>query len=88
MSNGAWTTQAKLEISGNAHQVLSVFFWLWGVVGFFINALFFLSIPSSVGVGTSAYIAACLLFWIGGMLFFGLGALVSGGRYNFIRRES
>jgi hypothetical protein len=32
--------------------------------------------PGSVGVGTSAYVSAMALIWIGGMVFFGLGSLI------------
>jgi hypothetical protein len=31
---------------------------------------------ASVGVGTSAYVAAGMLYWIGGMVFFGIGDLL------------
>jgi hypothetical protein len=53
-------------------------FVVWGGFGLFANL--FLGIGSllapSVGVGTSAYVSAMALVWIGGMLFFGLGSLL------------
>jgi hypothetical protein len=58
-------------------KFLKVLFWIWGVAGLLIGTLSLLTtITGSVGVGTSAYISAGLLYWIGGMVLFGVGALM------------
>ncbi len=56
---------------------LSVLFWLWGLVGLLYNAGTLFGLTGSVGVGTSAYLTATSLIWIGGMVLFGVGALLS-----------
>ncbi len=85
MTAANWSSQAKIELSGRAPRTLAVFFWIWALLGFLIVTVTFMSMPPNVGVGTSAYVSACILYWIGGMIFFGLGAIVAGGRYEFIR---
>lgn len=87
MAQTGWSTQAKIELSSQAPRFFGVLFWLWGVVGFLIVTMMFLSMPGNVGVGTSAFVSAGILYWIGGMILFGLGAIVSGGRYDFKRQE-
>ncbi len=58
---------------------MKVLFFLWGIVGFLFNLISLVSMlaPIGVGVGTSAYVAAGALIWIGGMIFFGLGSLIT-----------
>jgi len=41
--------------------------------------------PSGVGVGTSAYVTVAMLYWIGGMVLFGLGSLIHRSWYDFKR---
>jgi len=55
---------------------MSVIFWIWGILGLLINGLSWLTLTGNVGVGTSAYMAAGMLLWIGGMVLFGLGAVI------------
>jgi hypothetical protein len=62
---------------GPGRGFLSVLFWLWGVVGLVFNAGTLMGLTGSVGVGTSAYLTATSLIWIGGMVLFGIGALLS-----------
>lgn len=62
---------------GVGRQFLSLLFWLWGLVGLLFNAVTLMGLTGSIGVGTSAYLTATTLVWIGGMLLFGLGALLS-----------
>jgi hypothetical protein len=64
---------------------LLVCFWIWGVLGLLIGTASILSLGSNVGVGTSAYITMGLLFWIGGMVLFGLGTILVGFNYDFQR---
>jgi hypothetical protein len=56
---------------------MQIGFLIWGTVGFLFMAVMMFGIfaQSSVSVGTSAFAAMWLLFWIGGMIFFGLGDL-------------
>ena len=62
--------------------LLTVLFWLWGGLGLFFNAGSLLGLTGSVGVGTSAYLTATSLIWIGGMLLFGIGALLSHNDFD------
>jgi hypothetical protein len=57
---------------------MKVMFVIWGGIGLLANIVSFLSlfVSSSVGVGTSAYVSAIALIWIGGMVFFGLGSIL------------
>lgn len=62
---------------GVSKGFLAVLFWLWGVVGLLFNAGTLFGLTGSIGVGTSALLAATALIWIGGMLLFGIGALLA-----------
>lgn len=61
-------------------RILTGLFWFWGIVGFFVTFTYLLGLPNNVGVGTSAYLAAVILMWIGGMFMFGVGALITDRR--------
>ncbi|MCP3383205.1 hypothetical protein NLM31_22825 [Bradyrhizobium sp. CCGUVB4N] len=69
---------------------LAVLFWLWGIAGFFVvivDALDTMSkLQSGVGVGQSSFLAAIAVVWIGGMVFFGLGALLAGSDMEVVQR--
>jgi hypothetical protein len=57
----------------------SVLFILWSVLGFIVGSLSMLGMtmsPQGVGVGTSAYVAAGMLYWIGGMVLFGIASVL------------
>ena len=56
---------------------MSVIFWIWGILGLLINGMSWLSLTGNVGVGTSAYHSTGILLWIGGMVLFGFGAVMS-----------
>ncbi|WP_314963429.1 hypothetical protein [Bradyrhizobium cosmicum] len=60
---------------GVSKGLLVVLFWLWGIVGLLFNAGTLFGLTGSIGVGTSALLAASALIWIGGMVLFGIGAL-------------
>ena len=62
---------------GASKGLLAVLFWLWGVVGLFFNAGTLFGLTGNIGVGTSAYLTATCLVWIGGMVLFGIGALLA-----------
>jgi hypothetical protein len=57
---------------------MKVMFVIWGGLGLLGNIVSTIELfaANSVGVGTSAYVSAMALIWIGGMVFFGLGALL------------
>ena len=60
-----------------ATNVLGLFFWIWGIAGLLLNSIHYLSLSGSVGVGTSTYVALGILYWIAGMVLFGVGALIA-----------
>jgi hypothetical protein len=62
--------------ASTGRSFLIILFWLWGILGLLFNAGSLLGLTGSIGVGTSAYIAASALVWIGGMIFFGIAALL------------
>ena len=63
---------------------MAVAFYLWGFLGLLINGASFLALTGNVGVGTSAYLAAGNLLWIGGMVLFGLGAVINHMRSDAV----
>jgi hypothetical protein len=67
---------------GAGRAFCSILFWLWGLVGLFFNAGLLMGLTGSVGIGTSAYLTATSLTWIGGMLLFGIGALLSHSEFD------
>jgi hypothetical protein len=54
----------------------SICFWSWGTIGFLICTGNYMTLHGSVGVGTSTYMALGFLYWLGGMMLFGLSALL------------
>jgi hypothetical protein len=60
-------------------------FWIWGVFGLLVNTANFMMATGNVGVGTSAYLSVGMLYWIGGMMLFGIGALILRSSYDFMR---
>jgi hypothetical protein len=81
-----YVSSAKLQSENTGgRSFLTVMFWIWGLLGWLASTISYFSLTGSIGVGTSAYLAAGFLYWIGGMLLFGLGALLSGGSFDFMR---
>ena len=71
-----WERTFRLRTDhGVSKGLLVVLFWLWGIVGLLFNAGTLFGLTGSIGVGTSALLAASALIWIGGMVLFGIGAL-------------
>jgi len=57
-----------------------ILFGLWGGFGFLFNLFNLIDVFSfNAGVELSTRVSAVALIWIGGMLFFGLGAIVFRG---------
>ncbi|MFC3693385.1 hypothetical protein ACFOWB_14280 [Chenggangzhangella methanolivorans] len=66
---------------GAGRTIFASLFMAWGFIGFaWLMAETWLRLISTtsagVGVGTSSFIAALALVWIGGMVLFGVGALM------------
>lgn len=80
-----WSEVSRIvPAAGNdGKNVLRVAFWIWGCVGLFVTSIELGSALSSrntgqgVGVGTSAFIMMEAVFWIGGMVLFGIGGLLA-----------
>jgi hypothetical protein len=83
-----YTSSALLKaMPSSVRIVLIVCFWIWGILGLLGNSVYFWGLAGSVGVGTSTYLAVELLYWIGGMLLFGLGGVLTTSSYDFKRPE-
>ncbi len=81
-----YVNAAILEARGvGGRQFCAVCFWIWGVIGLFFNTGNFLTATGNVGVGTSAYNSMGMLYWIGGMILFGVGGLLASSGYDFKR---
>ncbi|MCK1317195.1 hypothetical protein [Bradyrhizobium sp. 23] len=73
-----WDRTFRLRSQQSAGRgLLACLFWLWGVVGLLFNAGTLFGLTGSIGVGTSGLLAASALIWIGGMVLFGIGALLA-----------
>jgi hypothetical protein len=81
-----WVKSASIEGTGGGFCV--VLFWIWGIGGFFANTINFIAATGPVGVGTSAYLTVGMLYWIGGMVMLGIGALFHRSSYDFRRPGS
>ncbi|WP_316232534.1 hypothetical protein [Bradyrhizobium sp. SZCCHNR1051] len=78
-----WESTFRLRSHPSAGRgFLTVLFWLWGSIGLLLNGGSLMGLTGSVGVGTSAYLTATSLIWIGGMILFGLGALLSHNDFD------
>jgi hypothetical protein len=83
-----YTSSALIEAQAPGARIFLTFmFWLWGGIGLLANAISFFGLTGSVGVGTSTYLAAGSLLWIGGMVLFGIGALIAPSNYDFKRPD-
>lgn len=75
---GQWECTFRLRGRNSfSKSVLVMLFWLWGFGGLLFNGANIVGLTGSIGVGTSAYLSVMILLWIGGMLLFGIGALLS-----------
>lgn len=73
-----WERTFRLRSTyGVSKGFLAVLFWLWGGLGLLFNAGRLFGLTGNVGFGTSAYLTATCLVWIGGMVLFGIGALLA-----------
>src|SRR3979411_2514249 len=80
------------QINGSLGEIrffMGALFWIWGLAGFalvFVQLAEMMSkLKDGVGVGSSSFLAALALVWIGGMVFFGIGALVASSSFNVMR---
>jgi hypothetical protein len=73
-----WEQTFRIQNSpGTVRNFLGLLFWVWGVGGLVGVGGSFAGLVGAVGVGTSSYLSAAGLLWIGGMVLFGMGALLS-----------
>jgi hypothetical protein len=78
-----WERTFRLRSNQSSGRgLLSGLFWLWGLVGLIYNAGTLMGLTGSIGMGTSTYLAATALIWIGGMVLFGFGALLSNTDFD------
>lgn len=88
----AWVTTARIEARSSARALLIALFWIWGFLGLLANGMLgllangvaFASLTGNVGVeNLSAHMTETMLFWIAGMILFGVGAAVIPISYEF-----
>lgn len=73
-----WEKTFRLRSShGAAKGALALLFWIWGLAGLVFNAAAVLGLTGSAGPVTPAHLAATCLVWIGGMILFGVGAMLT-----------
>lgn len=81
-----WEETFRLNAVGKSGRgTLTALFWVWGVLGLVFIGFEFVTIPSNVGVGTSSYIAAQSVYWLGGIVLFGIGALIETQDFSGVR---
>ncbi len=68
--------------SGQAGRILAICFFVWGVIGLIVAALKIVTLPVGTGVAETSYLTAAFLVWIGGMILFGLGAILVGSGWR------
>ena len=86
MDKTKFEISAMIEGARTGFQAFATLcFWVWGGFGLVLNIGAFVGLGISISVGTSAYLAASSLLWIGGMIFFGLLGLISRSVYEFKR---
>jgi len=87
-----WVTTARIEARSSARPVLIALFWIWGLLGLLANGtlgllangIAFVFLTGNVGVeNLSAHTTETMLFWIGGMILFGVGAAAVPISYEF-----
>jgi hypothetical protein len=86
-----WNEVYQINASmGAIRFLLALLFWIWGICGFALVAIqaseVFGKLKDGVGVGSSSFLAAIAVVWIGGMVFFGLGALIAASNFNVMQR--
>ncbi len=68
-------------VPSSYQYILVTLFWLWGTFGFLVNVGLYSDARAAVSVGMSAHLSTTMLLWIGGMVLFGFGALISPRDY-------
>jgi hypothetical protein len=86
MPSEKWVTYARI-VATSSRALLVWIFWLWGLAGLVVLGAYFYSLPRPVGVGTSAYLTAMILYWMGGMILFGLAGAMLTTSFDFQRQE-
>jgi hypothetical protein len=79
-----WVTTARIDTRSSARRVLIALFWIWGLLGLLANGIAFVFLTGNVGVeNLAAHLTETMLFWIGGMILFGVGAAAVPISYEF-----
>ena len=82
-----WAESFRLESAvGGGRGFLTVLFWFWGGAGMVLLGASIGGLTGSIGVGTSAYLTAMCLFWIGGMVLLGIGALLARSDFSAVKQ--
>ena len=71
------------RVDSGARTALAICFFLWGGIGFFVALASVMGtwLGLSRGLGRPANITMGIELWIGGLILFGLGALLAGATY-------
>jgi hypothetical protein len=78
-----WERTFRLRSNQSSGRgLVSGLFWLWGLIGLIYNGGTLMGLTGSIGMGTSTYLAATALIWIGGMILFGFGALLTHNDFD------
>jgi hypothetical protein len=81
-----WQRTGRVVVMGEWRGLLAAVFWLWGLIGFggvsyeTLGLLQARGMGSSVNGATAIFVAMEALWWIGGMVLLGLGALLAAPR--------
>jgi hypothetical protein len=81
-----WEETFRINAIGRGGRgFCSVIFWIWGIGGLVYIGAEFASMSGSIGVGASSYVCAQCVYWLGGLVLFGLGALLDTQDFSGVR---
>jgi len=87
-----WVTSARIEAKSASRRMLIVSFWIWGLLGLVTNVTLALHANGvAIAPWTGTLVSELslppwtetMLFWIGGMILFGVGAAAVPVSYEF-----
>jgi hypothetical protein len=87
MSDDLKLVYAVVERPSTGRNVFGALFFVWGFGGLLIFAMSIFGLgretsPTPAFMGLSAFTSVLLTFWIGGMILFGIGALLCRIKYD------
>lgn len=80
-----WQQTGRIVDRGSWRVLLTAAFWLWGLIGFAgvsyeaIGMLQLRSVGAQLSGVATTFVAMEALWWTGGLVLLGLGALLAGG---------